>query len=75
MLFFTARTKRFIELFSVKDNGELRTVVYDVVDVAFEFKISDAEFFTAWIENRYMESLDADSWYGFKDALKRAKNQ
>ena len=67
--------KAALNFFSVKDNGELRTVVYDVMDVAFEFKISDAEVFTEWIEDRYMERLDADSWYGFKDALERAKNQ
>lgn len=63
-----------LNFFSVEDKGEERTVVYDVMDVAFEFKISDAEVFTAWIENRYMEGLDADSWYGFKDALERSKN-
>lgn len=64
-----------LNFFSVKDNGEIRTVVYDVMDVAFEFKISDAEVLSTWIEDRYMEGLDADSWYGFKDALERAKNQ
>lgn len=63
-----------LNFFSVEDKGEERTVVYDVLDVAFEFKISDAEVFTAWIEDRYMEGLDADSWYGFKDALERSKN-
>ena len=63
-----------LNFFSVEDKGEERTVVYDVMDVAFEFKISDAEVFTAWIEDRYMEGLDADSWYGFKDALERSKN-
>lgn len=67
--------KAALNFFSVEDNGELRTVVYDVMDVAFEFKISDADDFTEWIEDRYMEGLDADSWYGFKDALERAKNQ
>ena len=63
-----------LNFFSVEDKGEERTIVYDVMDVAFEFKISDAEVFTAWIEDRYMEGLDADSWYGFKDALERSKN-
>lgn len=63
-----------LNFFSVEDKGEERTVVYDVMDVAFEFKISDAEVFTTWIEDRYMEGLDADSWYGFKDALERSKN-
>lgn len=63
-----------LNFFSVEDKGEERTVVYDVMDVAFEFKISDAEVFTAWIEDRYMEGLDADSWYGFKEALERSKN-
>lgn len=63
-----------LNFFSVEDKGEERTVVYDVMDVAFEFKISDAEVFTTWIEDRYMEGLDADSWYGFKDALERSEN-
>lgn len=64
-----------LNFFSVsEDNHEQRTIVYLVYKVAFSFPKTLAPDFEHWLEENYMDGLDAESWYGFKYALERHKD-
>ena len=63
-----------LDFFKVEDDGKLRTVTYTVMDVAYTFNISKVRKMTRWLEDNYMDGLDAESWYGFKYAMERAKD-
>lgn len=65
--------KEALTYFSVDDKDDIRTIVYDIMNVGFEFQLSEVKSLTQWIEDNYMDGLDADSWYGFMDAMERNK--
>lgn len=59
--------------FSVENKDDTRIIVYDIMNVGFEFRLSEVKSLTQWIEDNFMDGLDADSWYGFMDAMERNK--
>lgn len=64
-----------LNFFTVKDNGNYRTVVYTVADIAFTFPISDVKKNVTWVENKLMGGEDAEGWYAFQYAMERSKDE
>lgn len=59
----------------VSDKEDTRTINYVVFNISFKFPLSDVEKLVAWLEDNYMDGLDADSWYGFQYAMERSKDE
>lgn len=64
-----------LNFFIVTDNGDYRTVVYTVADIAFTFPISDVRKNVAWVEDNLMGGEDAEGWYAFQYAIERSKKE
>lgn len=64
-----------LTFFEVSDKGDTRTINYVVFNILFRFLLSDVEKLVAWLEDNYMDGLDADSWYGFQYAMERSKDE
>lgn len=64
-----------LTFFEVSDKGDTRTINYVVFNISFKFPLSDVEKLVAWLEDNYMDGLDADSWYGFQYAMERSKDE
>ena len=64
-----------LTFFEVSDKGDTRTINYVVFNISFRFLLSDVEKLVAWLEDNYMDGLDADSWYGFQYAMERSKDE
>lgn len=64
-----------LTFFDVRDEENTRTIVYVVLNISFKFPLSDVEKLVAWLEDNYMDGLDADSWYGFQYAMERSKDE
>jgi hypothetical protein len=64
-----------LTFFEVSDKGDTRTINYVVFNISFKFPLSDVDKLVAWLEDNYMDGLDADSWYGFQYAMERSKNE
>lgn len=60
-----------LTFFDVRDEENTRTIIYVVLNISFKFPLSDVEKQVAWLEDNYMNGLDADSWYGFQYAMER----
>uniref|UniRef100_UPI003FED6757 hypothetical protein n=1 Tax=Alloprevotella sp. TaxID=1872471 RepID=UPI003FED6757 len=63
-----------LTFFEVSDKGDTRTINYVVFNISFKFPLSDVDKLVAWLEDNYMDGLDADSWYGFQYAMERSKD-
>lgn len=61
-----------LTFFDVRDEENTRTIIYVVLNISFKFPLSDVEKQVAWLEDNYMNGLDADSWYGFQYAMERS---
>lgn len=64
-----------LTFFEVSDKGDTRTINYVVFNISFRFLLFDVEKLVAWLEDNYMDGLDADSWYGFQYAMERSKDE
>lgn len=64
-----------LTFFEVSDKGDTRTINYVVFNILFRFLLSDVEKLVAWLEDNYMDGLDAESWYGFQYAVERSKDE
>lgn len=64
-----------LTFFEVSDKGDTRTINYVVFNISFKFPLSDVDKLVAWLEDNYMDGLDADSWYGFQYAMERSKDE
>lgn len=64
-----------LTFFEVSDTGDTRTIIYVVLNISFKFPLSDVDKLVAWLEDNYMDGLDADSWYGFQYAMERSKDE
>ena len=64
-----------LTFFEVSDKGNTRTVIYVVFNISFRFPLSDVDKLVSWLEDNYMDGLDADSWYGFQYAMERSKDE
>ena len=64
-----------LTFFEVSDKGDTRTINYVVFNILFRFLLSDVEKLVAWLEDNYMDGLDAESWYGFQYAMERSKDE
>lgn len=69
------RNRDMLNFFTIKDDGDIRTVTYTVSDIAYSFHISETRKIVEWIEDHYMEGMDAESWYGFQYALERSEKE
>lgn len=63
-----------LTFFEVSDKGDTRTINYVVFNISFRFLLFDVEKLVTWLEDNYMDGLDADSWYGFQYAMERSKD-
>lgn len=61
-----------LTFFDVRDEENTRTIIYVVLNISFKFPLSDVVKQVAWLEDNYMNGLDADSWYGFQYAMERS---
>lgn len=61
-----------LTFFDVRDEENTRTIIYVVLNISFKLPLSDVEKQVAWLEDNYMNGLDADSWYGFQYAMERS---
>lgn len=64
-----------LTFFEVSDKGDTRTINYVVFNISFKFPLSDVDKLVAWLEDNYMDGLDADSWYGFQYAMEQSKDE
>lgn len=64
-----------LTFFEVSDKGDTRTINYVVFNISFRFPLSDVDKLVSWLEDNYMDGLDADSWYGFQYAMERSKDE
>ena len=64
-----------LTFFEVSDQENTRTIVYVVLNISFDFPLSDVDKMVSWLEDNYMDGLDADSWYGFQYAMERSKDE
>lgn len=63
-----------LTFFEVSETEDTRTIIYVVLNISFKFPLSDVDKLVAWLEDNYMDGLDADSWYGFQYAMERSKD-
>lgn len=64
-----------LTFFEVSDKDDTRTIIYVVLNISFKFPLSELDKLVAWLEDNYMDGLDADSWYGFQYAMERSKEE
>lgn len=64
-----------LTFFEVSETEDTRTIIYVVLNISFKFPLSDVDKLVAWLEDNYMDGLDADSWYGFQYAMERSKDE
>lgn len=64
-----------LTFFEVSDKKDTRTIIYIVLNISFKFPLSDINKLVSWLEDNYMDGLDAESWYGFQFAMERSKNE
>lgn len=63
-----------LTFFEVSDKKDTRTIIYIVLNISFKFPLSDINKLVSWLEDNYMDGLDAESWYGFQFAMERSKD-
>lgn len=62
------------QFFSVEDIGNDKIkITYNITDATIELSSEERKTALVWLEDNVMDGLDADSWYGFKCALEKAK--
>lgn len=64
-----------LTFFEVIDKEDTRTIIYVVLNISFKFSTSDVDKQVSWLEDNYMDGLDAESWYGFQYAMERNKDE
>lgn len=64
-----------LTFFEVSDKKDTRTIIYIVLNISFKFPLSDINKLVSWLEDNYMDGLDAESWYGFQIAMERSKDE
>lgn len=64
-----------LTFFEVSDKKDTRTIIYIVLNISFKFSLSDINKLVSWLEDNYMDGLDAESWYGFQFAMERSKDE
>lgn len=64
------------QFFSVDDidNDKIK-ITYNITDTSIELSLEERRSALTWLEDNIMDGLDADSWYGFKCALEKAKEE
>lgn len=64
------------QFFSVEDKGNDKVkITYNITDASVELNQDERKTALIWLEENIMDDLDADSWYGFKCALEKAKEE
>lgn len=64
-----------LTFFEVSDKKDTRTIIYIVLNISFKFSLYDINKLVSWLEDNYMDGLDAESWYGFQFAMERSKDE
>lgn len=67
--------KDALTFFEVSDKDDTRIIIYVVFNISFKFPLSDVDKLVAWLEDNYMDGLDADSWYDFQYAMERSRDE
>lgn len=64
------------QFFSVEeiDNDKIK-ITYNITEISIELDSNERKTALMWLEDNIMDGLDADSWYGFKCALEKAKEE
>lgn len=57
--------------FKVIDNGDTMNVIYPMTDASIKLTHQSAKEFLRYVEKKYMDDMDSDSWYGYIQALSK----
>ena len=68
--------KNSLAFFEVKDvdQGKME-IVYPYYDASIGLTKEEAINSLKYLETKYMDGMDADSWYGYRDAMEKALNE
>ena len=65
------RTEALV-FFKCREKGDLMEITYPYYDASTDVTKEEAAIDLKYLEDKYMEGLDADSWYGYRQALEKA---
>lgn len=68
------RTESLV-FFKCKEDGDKMEITYPYYDASTGVTKEEAEIDLKYLEDKYMEGLDADSWYGYRQALEKALHE
>lgn len=66
-------TEQFFSVDGI-NNGKIK-ITYNITATSIELSLKERKSALTWLEDNIMDGLDADSWYGFKCALEKAKEE
>lgn len=62
--------------FKCKEDEEgNREITYPYYDASIGLTEEEAKDSLKYLENKYMEGIDADTWYGYRQSLEKALNE
>lgn len=68
------RTEALV-FFKCKEDGDTIEITYPYYDASTGVTKEEAAVDLKYLEDKYMEGLDADSWYGYRQALEKAMDE
>lgn len=68
------RTESLV-FFKCKEEGEVMEITYPYYDASTGVTKEEAAVDLKYLEDKYMEGLDAESWYGYRQALEKSLNE
>lgn len=67
--------KESLVFFKCKDDGDRLVITYPYYDASTGLSKSEAKDALKLLEDKYMEGMDADTWYGYQQALEKTLNE
>lgn len=64
-----------LAFFKCKEEGDNLEITYPYYDASTEISKDEAVVDLKYLEDKYMEGLDAESWYGYRQSLEKALNE
>ena len=58
-----------------EDEKGNREITYPYYDVSIGLTEEEAKDSLKFLENKYMEGIDADTWYGYRQSLEKALSE
>lgn len=68
------RTEALV-FFKCREEGDRMEITYPYYDASTSVTKEEAALDLKYLEDKYMEGLDADSWYGYRQALEKALDE